>query len=404
MTTAADEPRPSSVPPAPKAAARALGARPRVSRFLRVLTVVTAGAQLPAAFAAWELARRLALPAPAAWGVLVWLGGLVAFWRIVRNLIEDGRTSRFKVLAIDLPFYVEWTASGLAFFPLALATPLLAATGHASAIPGVVLWTYAALLAVCAYGVLVRRRWVVVERREIAVEGLPPELDGLRVAHLSDMHLGAYTPRAWAERWVRRANAERPDLVVVTGDMVTSGVRYHGDIADVIGALSAPLGVFVAMGNHDYFGEGEPLVSLIGARGPRVLRNEGVRVERGGAAIYLAAVDDVWTRRADLGETLAARPEGTPCVLLAHDPEVFRDAAKAGVDLVLSGHTHGGQLGVPFLAHHLNFSRITHHYTLGLYRKGKSTLYVHPGLGVTGPPIRIGVAPAVTILTLRKAR
>jgi hypothetical protein len=104
-----------------------------------------------------------------------------------------------------------------------------------------------------------------------------------------------------------------------------------------------------------------------------------------------------------MGRALAERPEGMRSILLAHDPERFRPASKMGVDLVLSGHTHGGQVGFPFFARWVNFSRLAHHYNLGIYKRGKSTLYVHPGLGVTGPPIRLGIAPAVVILTLRAA-
>jgi predicted MPP superfamily phosphohydrolase len=155
------------------------------------------------------------------------------------------------------------------------------------------------------------------------------------------------------------------------------------------------------MGNHDYFGEGEPLITLIRDKGTAVLRNEGVTLDHEGARLHLAAIDDTWTRRADMDRALADRPDGVPVVLLAHDPEQFPRAAKRGVDLVLSGHTHGGQIAMPFLAKWLNLSAITHHFTLGLYRKDKSTLYVHPGLGTTGPPVRIGVAPAVVLLTLR---
>jgi predicted MPP superfamily phosphohydrolase len=98
---------------------------------------------------------------------------------------------------------------------------------------------------------------------------------------------------------------------------------------------------------------------------------------------------------------LADRPPNMPTILLAHDPERFRPAAKVGVDLVLSGHTHGGQVGLPFVARYVNFSRLAHEYSLGIYKKNKSTLYVHPGLGVTGPPVRLGIPPAVVILTLR---
>ncbi len=100
---------------------------------------------------------------------------------------------------------------------------------------------------------------------------------------------------------------------------------------------------------------------------------------------------------------LEARPPSTPVILLAHDPARFTDAIEHGVDLVLSGHTHGGQIAVPFLAPWLSLAHITHEFVVGLYARGKSTLYVHPGLGTTGPPVRLGVAPAVAMITLRAA-
>jgi hypothetical protein len=256
---------------------------------------------------------------------------------------------------------------------------------------------------VCGYGVLVRRKWFRVVEREVKVAGLDPRLDGLRVAQLSDLHVGALTPKSWAMAWARAANRKKPDFVVVTGDMVTSGTEFHEDIAEALGSLQAPLGVYASMGNHDYFGEGEPLVSLLGKRGIQVLRNEGRVVERGGARLWLAAIDDTWTRRDDIHLALKDRPAGVPAVLLAHDPARFDAAANAGAELVLSGHTHGGQIAVPFLAKQLSLSAFAHPYNMGFYRRDHSVLYVHPGLGTTGPPIRLGAAPEVTILVLRPA-
>jgi hypothetical protein len=155
------------------------------------------------------------------------------------------------------------------------------------------------------------------------------------------------------------------------------------------------------MGNHDYFGDGEPLVSLLRRVGVTVLRNEGITLTRGGKSLYLAGIDDTWTRRDDMDLALRDRPPDTPTVLLSHDPERFRQAMKKGVALTLSGHTHGGQIAFPFLSKWISLSHLTHHFHQGLYREGRSALYVHPGLGTTGPPMRLGVAPAVVILTLR---
>jgi predicted MPP superfamily phosphohydrolase len=134
-----------------------------------------------------------------------------------------------------------------------------------------------------------------------------------------------------------------------------------------------------------------------------VLRNRGLELRRDGAAIYLAGVDDTWSHRHDLPRALAARPPGMPAVLLAHDPVLFPEAASQGVDLVLSGHTHGGQVAVPLLARKLNLARLITRFTSGLYKSGNSTLYVNRGLGTTGPPVRLAVAPEIAVLTLRRS-
>jgi hypothetical protein len=256
---------------------------------------------------------------------------------------------------------------------------------------------------VCGYGVTFRRWFFQTKHVDVHVMDLDPKLDGYTIAHLSDLHIGALTPAWWGRRWVRAANAANADLVVVTGDMVTSGVEFHEDIAKLVGELRAKDGTFVIMGNHDYFGEGEPLITLLIRHGARVLRNDGVVLDRDGARLFLAGIDDTWTRRANLDRALEGRPAGVPTVLLAHDPDRFPQAVKKKVDVVLSGHTHGGQIAVPFLARSINASKLAHHYHLGAYRDGDSTLYVHPGLGTTGPPIRLGVAPAVVLLRLRRA-
>jgi predicted MPP superfamily phosphohydrolase len=155
------------------------------------------------------------------------------------------------------------------------------------------------------------------------------------------------------------------------------------------------------MGNHDYFGEGEPLISLLRDKGLHVFRNEGKVLEHDGGKIYLTAIDDVWTRRADIDKALANRPPGMPTIMLSHDPDKFPEMVKRKVDLTLSGHTHGGQIAWPFLGRWINASKLAHKFHIGVYRDGSCTLYVHGGLGTTGPPIRLGVAPAVVMLTLR---
>ena len=377
-----------------------------MSRFLRILLVITIAMHVPVGLAVVEVARRLGSGSPWVCGIAWSVAGVALFPGRARSGMPDRRRSGAMVRFVDIPYFIHWCAAVWTILPAVVETiafPLVdRARGAPAHLPmGAYMWTYLAGLVVAAYGILVRRRWFRVVEREVRVAGLDPRLDGLRVAHLSDLHVGTLTPKSWAMAWVRAANSRAPDLTVVTGDMVTSGTDYHRDIAEALGALRARLGVFVSMGNHDYFGEGEPLITLLREGGVNVLRNEGRVIERAGAALWLAAIDDTWTRRDDLELAMRGRPEGATTVLLAHDPERFDQAAEAGADVVLSGHMHGGQIAVPFLSRRLSLARLAHRYNVGFYRRGRSTLFVHPGLGTTGPPMRLGVAPEVTILVLR---
>jgi len=384
----------------------ARGRRRRMSSFLHVLTAITVAVHVPVLAAVADAGRRLGVRG-APWIALGWAAlGVALFVGRARAGMPDRRRHGAVVRLVDIPYFIHWCAAVWAFVPSVLATILVPAIDALRGAPlhwpmGWYSASYFSGLLVCGYGILIRRRWFRVVEREARIAGLDPRLDGLRIAHLSDLHIGTLTPLAWGLAWSRAANARSPDLAVVTGDMVTSGTEYHEDVAAVVAELRARAGVFVCMGNHDYFGEGEPLISMLRARGVGVLRNEGVVVDHRGARLWLAGIDDTWTRRDDLAAALRDRPAGAATVLLAHDPVRFDPSAEAGVELVLSGHTHGGQIAVPFFYRALGLANLAHRYRLGFYRRGRSTLYVHPGLGTTGPPLRLGVAPEVTVLVLR---
>ncbi len=382
-------------------------ARLGLSRFALALLGATAAAHLGFFGAAHELFSRLGVGWPSLPAAGLALLGVALFaFRLLEGL-EDRRRSPVRLALFDIPYFVHWCACVFTLIPdllYVIVRPLVGLASGGALLPGgFFLGLHAFALVVCGYGVLVRRRFFQVEDVEVRIEGLPDSFEGFTIAHLSDLHIGPFTPESWGHRWARAANALRPDLTVLTGDYVTSGTAFHEDIARVVGALRAREGVVVSMGNHDYFGSGEPLMTLMKDAGADVMRNRGRVLSRGGKSVYLAAIDDSWTRRADLGAALSERPEGMPCVLLAHDPKAVPAAAERGVDLVLSGHTHGGQIAFPFLARRLSLGSLAHPFNLGVYRDGKSTLYVHPGLGTTGPPMRLGAAPAVVRITLRAA-
>ena len=398
------------MPPPDNVGARAIGRRPRMSRFLRVLVTITSVVHVPFVVGVAELMQRVGASAMIAWLTATVLGvaGVASFLYVARGVMNDTPRPAWRTLLVDTPYYVHWCACVFCLVPslcYLLFEPLVDLARGAPIGPrgGFFMWTYACGLVVCGYGVTFRRWRFQTKRVEIRVKGLDAKLDGYTIAQLSDLHIGGLTPKWWGQRWIDAANALDPDLVVVTGDMVTSGVAFHEDIAELVGGLKAKDGTFVIMGNHDYFGEGEPLVTLLQSRGVSVLRNEGTVLEREGGRLFLAGIDDTWTKRANIDRALAERPAGMPTVLLAHDPDRFKQAVERKVDVVLSGHTHGGQIAVPFFARSLNASKLAHHYHLGAYHDGDSTLYVHPGLGTTGPPIRLGVPPAVVLLKLRAA-
>lgn len=355
------------------------------SRFrfrIRVAAVVTL-LQLPAvlwlcsrAHGVWPLFAAAALSLP-------YLRQLHSPWSRARPL------STYLALA--------WWSSCMAFallLPLAwlaarLGVPQKSAFALAAAAS---LW--------CGLGAVLHRPRL--RKRIVRIDGLPSALHGYRIGQISDVHCGPHTPAARVRRWVERLNALDLDLMTVTGDLITHGESHVRDVAAALGGLRARDGVFACMGNHDYFTDGERLVRELTICGLTVLRNRGVLVERDGVQLYVAGVDDTWTERHDVARALAARPTGVPAILLAHDPNLFPAAAAHDVELTLSGHTHGGQLAVPGVRR-LSLARFITEFTAGLYRRGRSWLYVNRGAGTTGPPVRLGAPAELAVLELRAA-
>jgi len=243
---------------------------------------------------------------------------------------------------------------------------------------------------------------VRVRRLSVAISDLPPEFEGYRIAQLSDLHVGSFDPKSRALEWVAMSNALEPDLVAVTGDLVTSGRGFYRDVAEALGTLRAKDGVFVSMGNHDQSNNDE-LTRLVADHGPTVLRNSSQVIRRGAAFLNVAGIDGRIAGPAEVTRTIRECSSGGPVVLLAHYPWTFNAAVAAGADLILSGHTHGGQLGVPFLSQRFNLARLTGQSSRGLVHSGNTVMYVNAGLGTTGPPMRLAVPPEIALITLRRA-
>jgi len=253
--------------------------------------------------------------------------------------------------------------------------------------------------SVSLYGGVFGRHDYALEEVPVRIPGLSPRLDGYSIVQLSDIHFGTFIGepelRA-AEEMVRRA---RPDLIVLTGDLVDHEAHYATMVGRLVRRL-APLardGVAMCPGNHDYYTGVEHVIDAVVRGGGRVLRNAG-EVIGGRDGFALLGVDDLWASRdgihpgADIDTAIAMVPSDLPRVLLCHNPAYFHEVA-AQTQLVLSGHTHGGQVrfGVNPAGWVLPYG-----YVAGAYRKDGSTLYVNRGFGTAGPPIRVGSAPEVT--------
>ena len=238
-----------------------------------------------------------------------------------------------------------------------------------------------------------------IERQEIFLRRLPKKLDGLRVVHLSDLHYGPLVNPAHLERAVRAANDLRPDLIALTGDYISQDRAYAAPCAEVVRKLRARYGVYAVLGNHDHWTDAKLIADLFRAEEIRVLVNEGSRMDIRGEAFWLAGVDDTMVGLEDLSLAMAGARDGEFKLLLAHNPTILRRAARADIDLVLSGHTHGGQ--VTWRSERGRSGRPRRRMLRGLGRRGNTQIYVTRGLGTVVLPIRYGCPPEISVLELR---
>ena len=240
-------------------------------------------------------------------------------------------------------------------------------------------------------------------RVEIELARWPRELDGYRIVQISDIHIGPTLDRRFAQEITERVNALAPDLVAVTGDLVDGSRAALEEEVAPFGGLRGRDGVFFVLGNHDFYSGADVWADYVRSLGIRVLRNEHLVIEpEAEAGFVLAGVDDHRSAMLqgeggeDLDRALAGVSEGRAVVLLAHDPSTFKRAHACGVDLQLSGHTHGGQIW-PF---HW-FVRLAVPFVAGRYRRGDAELYVSRGTGFWGPPMRLGSPAEISEIVLR---
>lgn len=241
---------------------------------------------------------------------------------------------------------------------------------------------------------------LTVESVEIRLKRLPKNLDGLRLVHLSDIHHSPFTSLEYIERAIEIANELQPDLITLTGDFVSHGTEYIAPVARAMGELKSEFGTFACLGNHDHRTDARLVTEKLYEANIRVLINEGFRFAARGASVWLCGVDDYSVGLTDLRAALRGSFPDEMKLLLAHNPKILYRAARASVDLMLSGHTHGGQIRLRGGKKKILPRRKS---ASGLYRRQNTQMYITRGIGTVVLPVRFGCPPEISLIELRVA-
>ena len=253
-------------------------------------------------------------------------------------------------------------------------------------------------IGAAGYSTLVEPHWLALEQVDVPLPDLPAHLDGFAIAQLSDLHRGPEVTQEHIAQAVELALQQKPDLVVVTGDYVSDSAGYASSCAEALAPLTVTGDALACLGNHDHWTDAGAADGALADAGLIVLRNAAREAADG---LWVAAVDDVWEQQANLEQSLAEVPVGATVVLLAHEPDYADTVAADGrVSLQLSGHSHGGQVRLPFVGPP-TLPYLGRKYHSGKYRVGGMWLYVNRGVGLIRPAVRFNCRPEVTLLTLR---
>ena len=339
----------------------------------RALTVaiVGLGVMMPATMIAARLLGS-SVVRPAIWLAFIWMGIgflLVAFLGIA----DAGRLVAFAIARLRGRMDAD------------PARRVLLARTLAAAVGGVV-------AGLSAAGLRSALAAVDIKELEVRLRGLPQELAGFRMVQISDVHVGPLLRKDWVAHIVEQIRALSPDLVAITGDLVDGRVHELRDHVAPLATIEARRGVYFVTGNHEYYSGVEEWYSYLPKLGVRPLRNERVEVAPG---LELAGIEDP-TGNPNLSAALEGHDPSRALVLLAHQPRQFAEAARHGVPLTLSGHTHGGQIW-PFSW----LVALAQPYLAGLHRRGESQLYVSRGTGFWGPPMRVFAPAEITLFRLQ---
>ena len=264
------------------------------------------------------------------------------------------------------------------------------------------------LLLVC-WSILIEPNRLIVKPTTVAIAGWPPGFEQCKIVALSDLHVGApHITLDKVRQIVQLTNEQQPDLIVLLGDYVIQGVLGGSFVApeslvEILKDLHAPLGVYAVLGNHDWWLGGERVTSAFQQAGIRMLTNEAIPIQRNGQTLWLAGLGDLFSHQDDIDKTLRSVTTNDPILALTHTPDIFLKLPPQVV-LTLAGHTHGGQVNLPWLGRRVVPSDYGEKYAIGFVEEGTRRLFVTTGIGTSILPMRFRVPPEIAVLTIKGKR
>ncbi|HEY6806402.1 MAG TPA: metallophosphoesterase, partial [Pyrinomonadaceae bacterium] len=267
---------------------------------------------------------------------------------------------------------------------------------------GLVATPLVAASAVSAYARLIEPYYYFISETDVFIKDLPERFENFRITQLTDIHHSKILGINEVRRVVALAQQTKPDMFVLTGDYATSYRRFIEPCAEALSTLTAPEGVWAVLGNHDHYTDPELTTRALQKQHIEVLNNQNTTLHRGPDAIQLTGIDDWTWSAADWIKAFAGLKDQKATILLSHQPSVLEFEEVKNVSLILSGHTHGGQIKLPWLGAPARFATRDLRYAQGLFSYGDVQLYVSSGTGVIGLPVRFGVRPEIAVLKLRR--
>ena len=353
---------------------------------------------------------------PTRWHILLFTSAVLGnlLWLLVPIIFARHSSGPFRLArAVLAPFWVLWNLLILLYSVFMLLLGVLWLAGfawrgiHFSAFAFFPSTIFLGVIgSITLIGLLQNLFTLKLEKVEVKIKGLPQAFAGFKIAMVSDLHVGLFSRMSRLRQFARVAQDAKPDLFVVCGDITDDDPIYLPKFLKSLEVLDPYLPAIGVLGNHDVYADPEKTLHVLEDSRLQMLVNEGMTIERGDSAIWLAGVGDQGARRIgkwgsmapDFDKALEGKPANAPVVLLCHQPQGFKEARDRKVDLTLSGHTHGGQVG--FKALNWSLAKLFMKYHMGLFQEAESQLYVTPGTGYWALPVRFGLSPEVSLIEL----